>query len=294
VAGRRGVPAGPRGVHEHGWPPGARDRHGGHPGRARSGGTGRPEGGPARVGHRAGEPGVRTELRHAVRRSVPGQDAAADGGAAGELLRDRPQQRGQLRRADIRAVPGSGHPERLPGVGPFRRPGHSRAVPPGPRRGLRLPGGSPDARQPAVSRRAQLGGVPAGHGQRPGPGHHGRHGARARLRSPRPPPGPSITLRKPPRAISTPPATTASRSSAPSPATRPTATRTSCRSGRCPATWPGPAPPRRSPGSRRTCATTATTHLASPAPRAGWRRPMRSWRSGCRRSWPRRPTGTAA
>src|SRR5271169_1372108 len=34
-----------------------------------------------------------------------------------------------------------------------------------------------------------------------------------------------------------------------------------------------PGPPRRSPGSRRTCATTATTHPASPAPRAGWRRP---------------------
>ena len=51
-----------------------------------------------------------------------------------------------------------------------------------------------------------------------------------------PPPGPSITLRKPQRAISTPPATTGSRSSAQSPATRPTATRTSCRSGRCRAT----------------------------------------------------------
>jgi hypothetical protein len=48
---------------------------------------------------------------------------------------------------------------------------------------LRLPGGSPDARQPAVNRRAQLGGVYAGHGQRPGPGHHGHHSARARLRS---------------------------------------------------------------------------------------------------------------
>ena len=33
---------------------------------------------------------------------------------------------------------------------------------------------------------------------------------------------------------------------------------------------------------------------ASPAPRAGWRRPTRSCPSGCRRSWPRRPTGTAA
>ena len=293
MAGRRGVPAGPRGVHEHRWPPGPRHRHGWHPGRVRSGGTGRPEGGPARVGHRAGEPGVRAELRHPVRRSVPGPDAAADGDPAGELLRDRPQQRGQLRRAGLRAGPEHRHPERLPAVGPLRRPGHSRAVPPGPRRGLRLPGGSPDARQPAVSRRAQLGGVPAGHGQRPGPGPT-RSARRAGPPAVIPPPGPSITLRKPQRAISTPPATTGSRSSARSPATRPTATRTSCRSGRCPATSPGPAPPRRSPGSRRTCATTATTHPASPAPRAGWRRPMRSWRSGCRRSWPRRPTGTAA
>ena len=57
---------------------------------------------------------------------------------------------------------------------------------------------------------------------------------------------------------------------------------------------PGQPPPRRSPSSRRTCATTATTRPASPAPRAGWRRPTRSCRSGCRRSWPRRPTGTAA
>jgi hypothetical protein len=53
-------------------------------------------------------------------------------------------------------------------MGALPRPGQSRAVPPGSRRRLRLPGGSPDARQPAVRRRAQLGGVPAGHGQRPG------------------------------------------------------------------------------------------------------------------------------
>ncbi len=46
--------------------------------------------------------------------------------------------------------------------------------------------------------------------------------------------------------------------------------------------------------SRRTCATTATTRPASPAPRAGWSRPTRSCPSGCRRSWPRRPTRTAA
>ena len=46
--------------------------------------------------------------------------------------------------------------------------------------------------------------------------------------------------------------------------------------------------------SRRTCATTATTRRASAAPRAGWSRPTRSCPSGCRRSWPRRHTGTAA
>jgi osmotically-inducible protein OsmY len=101
--------------------------------------------------------------------------AAADGGPAGELLRDRPQQRGQLRRAGLRASPEHRHPERLPAVGALRRPHRGRAVPPGSRRGLRLPRGSPDARQPAVRRRAQLGGVPAGHGRRPGPGPHGRH-----------------------------------------------------------------------------------------------------------------------
>ena len=36
------------------------------------------------------------------------------------------------------------------------------------------------------------------------------------------------------------------------------------------------------------------TRPASPAPRAGWRRPMRSWCSGCQRSWPRRRIRTAA
>ena len=95
-------------------------------------------------------------------------------------------------------------------------------------------------------------------------------------------------------AISTPPATTGSRSSARSPRTRPSAPRTSCRSGRCPATWPGPAPPRRSPSSRRTCATTATTRPAPTAPPAAWPKPTGSWPGGCRSSWPRRPTGTAA
>jgi len=36
-------------------------------------------------------------------------------------------------------------------------------------------------------------------------------------------------------------------------------------------------------------------HILSVRPLpGGWRRPTRSWRSGCRRSWPRRPTGTAA
>ena len=206
---------------------------------------------------------------------------------------DRPQQRGQLHRAGLRAGPGHRHPDRLPALDTFPGPGHRRALPPGPRRGLRLPGGGPDARQPAVRRRAQLGRVPAGHGQRPGPGSHGRHGARARLRPPRHL-GRRPHPEAPSKATSTPPATTGSRSSARSPPTRPSAPRTSCRSGRCRATWPGPPPPRRSPSSRRTCATTATTRRASPAPRAGWPRPTRSCPSGCRRSWPRRPTGTAA
>ena len=40
MAGRRGVPAGPRGVREHGWPPGPRDRHGWHLGRVRFGAPG--------------------------------------------------------------------------------------------------------------------------------------------------------------------------------------------------------------------------------------------------------------
>ena len=76
------------------------------------------------------------------------------------------------------------HPERLPSLGALRRPGHRRAVSSGRRRGVRLPGGGPDARQPAVRRRAQLGRVPARHGQRPGPGPHRQHGPRARLRPP--------------------------------------------------------------------------------------------------------------
>jgi hypothetical protein len=136
----------------------------------------------------------------------------------------------------------------------FPRPGHRRAVPPVPRRGLRLPGGSPDARQPAV-RRAQLGRVPAGHGQRPRPGPHGRH--RAGPPAATPPPGPSTTPRKPRKATSTPPATTGSPSSGRSPPARPFAPRTSCRSGRCRATWPGPPPavarPPASARRTRTC-----------------------------------------
>ena len=48
------------------------------------------------------------------RRPVPGQDAAADGRPAGELLRHRPRQRGQLHRAGLRAGPYPGHPGRLP------------------------------------------------------------------------------------------------------------------------------------------------------------------------------------
>jgi phosphatidylinositol-3-phosphatase len=108
-----------------------------------------------------------------------------------------------------------------------------------------------------------------------------------------PPPGPSTVPSAPNGTISTPPATTGSRSSARSPRTRPTAPRTSCHSGRCPATWPGLAPPRRSPSSRRTCATTATTRPAPTAPPAAWPRPTGSWRTGCRSSWPHRPTKTA-
>ena len=108
------------------------------------------------------------------------------------------------------------------------------------------------------------------------------------------PPGPSTTRSVPSGATSTPPATTGSRSSSRSPRTGPSATRTSCRCGRCRATWPAPARPRRSPGSRRTCATTATTRRVSPAPPAGSHRPTHSWPAGCRRSWLPRPTGTAA
>ena len=170
-------------------------------------------------------------------------------------------QRGQLHRAGLRAGPGHRHPDRLPGLDTFPRPGHGRAVPPGPRGGMRLPGGGPDAGQPAVRRRAQLGRVPAGHGQRPGPGSHGQHGPRARVRPPRhlgrrphPEGREGRPVRRPPRRVHV--------LLGRSPRTRPSATRTSCRSGRCRATWPGPPPPRRSPSSRRTCATTATTHPA--------------------------------
>ena len=116
AARRRGTPADPRRVHERDRPPGSRDRHGG---RVRLRGTWRPEGSPARVGHRAGEPGVRAKLRHPVRRSVPSHHAAADGGPAGELLRHRPQQRDQLHRAGLRAGPGHRHPDRLPLWTPF-------------------------------------------------------------------------------------------------------------------------------------------------------------------------------
>ncbi len=95
-----------------------------------------------------------------------------------------------------------------------------------------------------------------------------------------PPPGPPTAPTARRKAISTPPATTGSRSSARSPRTRPSAPRTSCRSGRCPASWPGSAPPRRSPSSRRTCATTATTRPAPTAPLAAWPKPTGSWPGG--------------
>ena len=108
------------------------------------------------------------------------------------------------------------------------------------------------------------------------------------------PPGQSTTPSGLSGPTSTRSATTGSHSSPRSPPTGPSAPRTSCPCGRCRATWPAPAPPRRSPGSRRTCATTATTRRASPAPPAGWHRPTPSWPAGCRRSWLPRPTGTAA
>src|SRR5271165_1634420 len=98
-----------------------------------------------------------------------------------------------------------------------------------------------------------------------------------------PPPGPSTTPRRPRGATSTPRATTGSPSSPRSPPARPPAPRTSCRSGRCRVTWPGPPPPGRSPSSRRTCATTATTRRASPAPRAVPGRQHRADRGQLRR-----------
>ena len=65
----------------------------------------------------------------------PGPDAAATG-ACWRTTRDRPCQRGQLHRAGLRAGPGHHHPDRLPGLDTFPRPGHGRAVPPGPRGGM--------------------------------------------------------------------------------------------------------------------------------------------------------------
>ncbi len=107
-------------------------------------------------------------------------------------------------------------------------------------------------------------------------------------------PGLSTTLSGPRKVMRTPPAMMGSHSSPRSPGTRRSVPRTYCRSGRCQATWPAPVPPRRSRLSYRTCAMTAMTHRAPAAPQAVWPRPTRSWRSGCRRSWPRRPTGPVA
>jgi len=219
-------------------------------------------------------------------------------GALLENYYDRPQQRGQLRRAGLRAGPGHRHPKRLPAVGALRRPGHNRAVPPGPRRGLRLPGGGPDARQPAVSRRAQLGGVPAGHRQRPGPVHHGRHGARVRLRSSRhlghrshsdrsrSESRKGRSVRRPPRRVRVlplghrePGLLRRAHPVVPAAARRPDPGRH----------HPGVLLDLAEPVRRRPPRT-----LRHRRPGRGWRRPTRSWRSGCRRSWSCRPTGTAA
>ena len=133
-----------------------------------------------------------------VRRPVPGKDAAADGCPAGELLRDRPRQRGQLHRTGLRAGPGSAYPGRLLALDSLPRPRRGRAV------------------SPRSSARA----------------------ASTRRRSPRsatscrpaltPPPGPLTAPGTPSGATSTPPATTGSRSSSRSPRTRPSAPRTSC------------------------------------------------------------------
>ena len=183
------------------------------------------------------------------------------GALAGELLRDRPQQRGQLHRPGLRAGPGPGHPGRLPALDTVPGRHGGRAVSPGPRRGLRLPGDRADARQPAVGCRAGLGGLPAGHGQRPGPRPHGQP-RRGDPPAATLPPGPSTVPSAPSGPTSTPPAMTDSRSSGRSPGTGPSAPRTSCRSGRCRGTWPAPARHRRSLSSCRTCAMTVTTRPA--------------------------------
>ena len=66
-------------MHEHGWPPGPRDRHGWHPGRVRSGGTGRPEGRSGTCGSSSWRTRGTRRASAPVRRPVPGPDATADG-----------------------------------------------------------------------------------------------------------------------------------------------------------------------------------------------------------------------
>ena len=143
----------------------------------------------ARLGHRAGERGLRPDLRRPVGRPLPGQDPGQGRRAAQELLRRRAQQPGQLHRAGHRAGAGHGHGQRLRGLDEVHAGRQVRgALSPAARQRLRVPQVGADDRQPAHEQGADLEGLPPGHGQRPqarqhhadqaGPGlrpHQGRH-----------------------------------------------------------------------------------------------------------------------
>ena len=247
MAGRRGVPAGPRGVHEHGWPPA--------PGTGTAGSAGS---GPA-------APGGLRAVRHVWVIELENQGYAQSFGTPSAIRTwpGRCRRWGPCWRTTTRwASSAANYVAQVSGQAPniatqsdcgCSFAGQVIAGPYSPRSSARAASTRRRSRRSATSCQP-----PGAAGRRtcrtwattPSPGQAARTSTVSRARGPRLRQSihlghlrPSLTLKarnaRSGAVTDYPPATTGSRSSARSPATRPTATRTSCRSGRCPATWPG-------------------------------------------------------